>query len=179
MRNAILLGLIVISGVGGLLQARPQPQRPDSLLVAPFATHISYLAANGKDRLADQLSYQVEESYPATDTLAFICDSLQQKGWKPLEYDFWNPTIPSSHSRGWTNFVDASHEPEQRVYQWMAQWKNEKHEIVNYVLRYRVPAAKNAHSMPHAEMNNLQVIAIFMMQKTAAQSKATQATKAQ
>src|SRR5512146_2007403 len=106
MRTAILHSIIVMIVVACSAQGSPLTQRPDSLLVAPFATDIRYLAANGNDQVTDQLSYSVEESYPATDTLAFIRDGLKRMGWKPLEYDFWNPSIPSSHSRGWTNFVD-------------------------------------------------------------------------
>ncbi len=164
MKRAILLNIAVFAALYCLGQ--PKAHREDSLLVAPFATHVHYGVFNGQD----QLTYTVQESYPATDVLAFISAKLKERGWKPLQDDFLNPKTPSSHVRGWTEFDDAALTPEQRVSQWMAQWENDKHEVVSYTLQYRYPA-KETDQEPEHHMRTLHVLAIHIPANIAARFK--------
>jgi hypothetical protein len=169
MKHAVVVGFAALLAVTCVAQPGPQTtQRRDCLLVAPFATEVKYVELYG--RL--QLTYNVEESYPAADVLAFISDGLRRKRWKPLLYDFWNPKIPSSHVTGWTEFDDATAMPHQRVCQWMAQWENHEHDIVSYALQYMYPR-QDAKLEPEHHMRTLQVTAIYIPAKIAAQIKST------
>jgi hypothetical protein len=87
----------------------------------------------------DQLSYQIEVEYPAVSIVSCISTQLAEKGWRPLKEDYWNPGLPSSHVRGWTQFVDASVHPEATVDQWAAQWENAAGNLVWYSMRYVYP----------------------------------------
>ena len=155
MKRATLLSIIGFLAL--YCFAQPKPHDRESLLVAPFATDIKYAAFNRQD----QVTYTVQESYPATDVLAFISEKLIQRGWKPLQQDFLNPKIPSSHVTGWGAFDDATVVPEQRVYQWMAQWQDDKHNVVSYTLQYRY-AKKDAKLEPDEHMSALHVLAIYV-----------------
>jgi hypothetical protein len=170
MRHAIVTGFAAFLAVSRLAQQGSQrAERRDCLLVAPFATGVKYAEFYGRD----QLTYTVQEAYPATDVLAFISDSLRKKHWKPLRYDLWNPKIPSSHVRGWTEFDEATGMLHQRVYQWMAQWENDKHDVVSYALQYSYPK-QDANLEPEHHMRTLQVTAIYIPAKIAAQVKSKQ-----
>lgn len=87
----------------------------------------------------EQLDYQVEVDYPASSIVSCISEQLKEKGWRPLKEDYWNAGLPSSHVRGWTNYVDATVHPEATVDQWAGQWENEAGDVVWYSLRYVYP----------------------------------------
>ena len=170
MKHVIVIGFAALLGVACFAQQGSQrAEHQDCLLVAPFAAEVKYAKFQGRD----QLTYTMQESYPATDVLAFISDSLRKKHWKPLRYDLWNPKTPSSHVRGWTGFDDATVMPHQKVYQWMAQWENDKHDVVSYTLQYRYPK-QDANLEPGHDMRTLQVMAIYIPAKIAAQVKSQQ-----
>jgi hypothetical protein len=167
---ATVIGFAALPGVACFAQRGSQrAERQDCLLVAEFATEVKYAEFQGRD----QLTYTVQESYPATDVLAFISDSLREKHWKPLRYDLWNPKIPSSHVSGWTGFDDTTVMPHQKVYQWMAQWENDKHDVVCYALQYRYPK-QHTNLEPEQDMQTLHVTAICIPAKIAAQVKSKQ-----
>jgi hypothetical protein len=106
---------------------------PKSLVVAPSSLEVNYTSVEG----TTQLAYRVDVDYPAISVLKTISDKLSHEGWKPLKSDFWNPSIPSSHLRGWVQFEDHTTRPTTTVKQWMAQWENSNHDIVSYTLVYR------------------------------------------
>jgi hypothetical protein len=170
MRHGIVIGFAAFLAVACLAQQESKrAERRDCLLVAPFATEVKYAEFEGRD----QLTYTVQEAYPAAEVLTFISDSLRKKHWKPLRYDLWNPKIPSSHVRGWTVFDDATGMSSQRVYQWVAQWENDKHDAVTYALQYRYPR-QDANLEPEHHMRTLQVKAIYIPAKIAERLKPKQ-----
>jgi hypothetical protein len=126
--------------------------RPKSLILVPSAFDIQYTIFEGRP----QLIYRLNADYPAEATLNTISAKLRGTGWKPLKSDFWNPSIRSSHIRGWQQFDDATTHPTTTVHSWMAQWENPQHDIVAYSLEYRYPV--DAEPDLHA----LRVLAIFI-----------------
>lgn len=117
--------------------SRQSSQNPndysDALIVIPSATKVHYYRKVGG---IDQVTYQLKEEYPASNIISEISEKLEKNGWQPLEEDFLNPGLPSSHVRGWTDFVDGTRKPEIKVHQWLAQWKDKQVNIVAYVFLY-------------------------------------------
>jgi hypothetical protein len=143
----------------------------DSLILASGGNNPSYKNySDGRQHLI----YTCEVDYPTKDVVAFVSKELQVKNWKPLKEDFMNPKLPSSHVSGWADFEDDRANPSTHVYQWMADWENEAHDIVRYSLEYRSPAASTR------DLHTLRVIALYIpapvaseMKRTAAANRAT------
>lgn len=112
-----------------------RPLHPNVLIVCKGAIDAKWTTSQG----SDQLSYQVKVEYPANSILSCISKALKETGWRPLRDDYWNPGLPSSHVRGWTQFADATVPPTATVDQWVAQWEDKTGNIAWYVLRYRYP----------------------------------------
>ena len=85
------------------------------------------------------VGYGFIEKYPARDVLSQIAGRLKKLGWEPLKEDWLNPGVPSSHVRGWTEYVDGTVKPERQVHAWKAQWKNRAGDVVAYSFRYSYP----------------------------------------
>ena len=124
---------------------------PDSLLVYPGAKVVNFSKYKG----TDQLTYRVNEKYPASAVIAWISQQLQAKGWKPLPYDFLNPDLPSSHVGGWTRFIDGRQATRYIVHGWGADWKDRTENIVHYGLRYRYPESGDPN------LTDLEVVVIY------------------
>ena len=99
------------------------------------------------------VGYHVAEPFPADGVLGLIAQRLSDAGWKPLPTDWLNPTIPSSHSRGWTYFLDGTVKPGRQVNQWMAQWQDTSGNVVVYALRYSYPLPEGKEPHPHTPGN--------------------------
>jgi hypothetical protein len=137
----------------GWCQIRVDAENPPKCLVLlPSAFEVKYTPFEG----TSQLVYRAYVDYPAEPAIKTISKTLRKEGWTPLDSDYWNPTIPSSHRRGWQQFQDSTASPTTTVNQWMAQWQNPKGDLVSYTLEYRYPADGKL------ELNNLRVIAIFI-----------------
>jgi hypothetical protein len=128
------------------------PSHPRSLIVLPSASKVTFRSVDG----ATQLTYTINAAYPAQDELRAISDNLVRQGWKPLKYDFLNPSIPSSHVRGWQHFDDHTTHPYTSVKQWLAWWMNTRHEVVSYALEYRYPVKGDV------DLHTVRVFANFM-----------------
>jgi hypothetical protein len=111
------------------------PRHTDALIVCPGAEAVSWMRFEG----TDQLGYRVKVEYPADSIIACISKKLSENGWQPLQEDFWNSGLPSSHVRGWTQFTDATAHPEATVDAWASQWQNQAGDIVWYSFRYVYP----------------------------------------
>jgi hypothetical protein len=137
MSRLALATAFLFSGLNGCTRGTHQdtPRHAEALIVCPGAKQTNWV----KFEATDQLSYQIEVEYPASSIVSYISAQLKEKGWRPLQEDYWNPGLPSSHVRGWTQFVDATVHPEATVDAWVAQWENETGDLVWYYLAYRYP----------------------------------------
>ncbi|HEV2297177.1 MAG TPA: hypothetical protein VGR72_01520 [Candidatus Acidoferrales bacterium] len=144
----LCLALPVVS----LCQTTTNESHREALIVLPSSSDVKYAKVQG----TFQLTYKVRVGYPAKTALNRISEKLRQQGWKPLKQDFFNPAIPSSLVRGWTQFADQTTTPETRVTQWMAEWQDLHQDIVSYTLRYRYPTTDNEYP------RDLAVAAIFI-----------------
>jgi hypothetical protein len=82
------------------------------------------------------VAYRLSERYPAKATLAELASHFKGGGWKPMKEDWLNPGIPSSHAKGWSEFVDGTVNPPLRVWQWKGAWENAQGDIIDYSLTY-------------------------------------------
>lgn len=80
--------------------------------------------------------FELMEPYPARHALEEIARNLIGSGWSALSEDLWNPGIPSSNTRGWTDYIDGRTSPNVRVYQWLGYWRNARGDVVAYALHY-------------------------------------------
>jgi len=109
----------------------------------------------------DQVLYRLIKKYPAKKTISELNNRLKVKGWQPLKRDWLNPEIPTSHERGWTNFIDGTKNPNLEVHSWSSNWRNEKEDILIFSLRYNYPVKTKSN------MLELKVIGIFIPAKLA------------
>jgi hypothetical protein len=107
----------------------------DPLVVYPEATQVHWTKFQG----TDQLIYEVKVDYPADSVISWISDQLKAKGWQARDEDYWNPGLPTSNVRGWTQFADATVQPQATVDAWVGQWENRLGDIAEYALRYQYP----------------------------------------
>jgi len=145
-----------VAGNRCFAQRADKSRHPDSLITVQWATKPIY---TDQPRGGTALTYTVPESYPADDAITFIREALRKKGWKPLKEDFMNPGLPTSESRGWDQFDDATHQPPTHVYQWMGDWENNAHDITRYSFEY------------FSNLRVLHVAALYIPADTAAQMK--------
>ena len=110
----------------------PVSQLPPELVVPQGASDV-VARGNGKTTV---VSYRASVSYPAEGFLAEVGSRLEQRGWKAMEVDLMNPTIPSSNVRGWTSFIDGQVSPPAGAHLWLGGWKNQEGDVVQYSLRY-------------------------------------------
>ena len=128
-----------------------------SLVILTNASNVKYYKING----TDQVSYKLIAQYPAKDTISELNNRLKTKGWEPLKNDWLNPEIPTSHERGWTNFIDGTKDPNLEVHSWNSNWTNEKEDILTFALRYSYPVKTKSN------MLELNVIGIYVPEELA------------
>jgi len=131
--RATIVGVFLFCGLSACRQQ--VPHYSDALMVYPEATQVHWT----KFHDTDQLIYEVKVDYPTDSVISWISDQLKAKGWQARNEDYWNPGLPTSNVRGWTQFTDATVQPEATVDQWIGQWENESNDITEYVLRYQYP----------------------------------------
>lgn len=143
-RNSLLLFLAILAGCDRTVPAAPVS---NAHYVPPEARDVQRESQPGG---ASVVRYTIEAPYPAKEFVNRLSAHFEKSGWKPLEHDWLNPTIPSSHRRGWTYFVDATKKPQEGIHQWMAQWTNEKGDIAAYGLQYASPIETEERARPSA-----------------------------
>jgi hypothetical protein len=152
----LVILLMALAACGG---DRSQAQRTDStperdgLVVVGGGTGVQRV-----DEYDGVVRYTVREPYPATHTLDAISTVLKNSGWQPVQEDLLNPGVRSSHERGWTDYE----QDDRHVFQWLAAWRNNGGDVVQYTLRYRV----KGNTAPTGSDATVEVIAIHMTAKT-------------
>jgi hypothetical protein len=136
---------------------------PPELKVPDGATRVRARGEAG----AAAVEYWVSVPYPADAFLANITSRMKQAGWTPAENDLLNPSIPSSHVRGWTSYVDGRGSPHLGVHQWIADWRNRDGDVVSYVLEYSSALQGDASKAPPPSNSDLHVTAFLIPAKDA------------
>ena len=140
----VLISLILISTpVVACGQGRQIPELP----VPPNAYDVRWLT-----EYDGAVHFRIAEAYPASAFLQFLTMAFTERGWKPDSEDFFDPAIPSSHVRGWTEHGDG----DASVFSWIAGWTSPSGGYVQYDLEYRVK------SEAVAERRVVEVRALFL-----------------
>ena len=85
----------------------------------------------------NQLSYHVEESFPASGVIGWIAYNLEERGFMPLAHDVLAGNTDSSQVHGWREFWDDRSTPAVCTHQWLGDWKSPTGNFVRYVFTYR------------------------------------------
>jgi hypothetical protein len=137
-----------------------------SLLVPAAATNVrTETRPNGQI----EVLYVITEKYPADGFLAQVRAALPAPHWTPLQKDWLNPGIPSSHVRGWVHFTrNRKDKTEVWVHEWMAQWRNAAGDVSLYRLEYESPLPKDRDGyLSQPDNDRLQVVAVWIPAKLA------------
>ena len=81
-----------------------------------------------------QLSYSIDASFPASDLIRQISETLASLGYQRQAEDYLNP---GTQIGGWHSFTDATGSSEVAVCQWICEWVSENGTFVHYCLLYR------------------------------------------
>jgi hypothetical protein len=109
--------------------------RPEVLFAPPGASGFESSTVGGHE----QIRFAHTERYPAVNLINTLNTEIEALGWTQRDLSYLNPDLPTSHVRGWTQFVDVSGDEELSVHQWMGEWENGSGDVVVYVLRYSYP----------------------------------------
>jgi len=149
----LLLALVWVLSGACYGQAASDDKHSDFLVVVSGGTNPIFVNySDGRQ----QVTYLCDAAYPAADVLAYIPKELEVNDWKPLKHDFLNPGSASSHVSGWTDFEDGTKHPSVHVFQWVADWEDEAHDVVRYGLDYRSPVASTR------DLRALRVVALYI-----------------
>lgn len=125
------LVVVVIVGLSYWFALRPTTGANSTLQVAETipttdpdeATRAALIVLDGATQLrrdpgafgSYSVAYSLNEKYPASNAIQQISAELEAIGWTPLKEDWLNPGMPSSHIRGWTDFVDGTTTPRTQI----------------------------------------------------------------
>lgn len=145
---------VVVIGFGATLAASCLAQQTswktehhDGLLVAPHATGVQYVTW---PRGPDELTYSVQESYPATRLRKYLCDDLTKKGW--------HAKLGCSDADQWWKTPYTDHGTTRTSYRRQITFVKEDGEVVYYLLDY---GAENGESY----LQKLHVQAVYSVGK--------------
>jgi hypothetical protein len=134
-------------------------QRPPELVVYDGATAVRGTAErDGRYTL----TYRVDALFPAAPVVDRIRSLFPGDRWQPLAQDWLNPGNPSGHSRGWSEFIDATKTPKTDVHAWSAEWKDTAGNIVMYSLRYDSVVSSASLTRETPDNSDLEVTVIFI-----------------
>jgi hypothetical protein len=128
--RACVLLTIVLCGCRSA--SAPREPLPPGLIVLPEARDVR-TAVRNDGRV--ELTYTATQAYPADAVLERLSAAMPRPEWEPLANDWLNPDVSSSHRRGWSDYVDGRR-GNQRVHQWLGQWRDSHGNLVLYDLQY-------------------------------------------
>ena len=90
-----------------------------------------------------QRGYIVEQPFPAQRVIDDILLRLESLNWKPMDYDWLNPGVPTSHKRGWHEYRGGIPGRARHFHEWDAHWQNKDGDIVSYTFQYSYALGEN------------------------------------
>jgi hypothetical protein len=160
--TALLLAVTFVAASGSQQLPDDGQKYSASLVVAPFSNNPKYFKfPDGRQ----QLTYTNENKYPAEDVLSFFKKELRKRGWQLLPYVFFNPDRSSSYQSGWGFIEDYTQKPSKALWQWGADWEDQRHDLTEYFLQYESPTNSPL------DAKTLQVAALYIPAEVAAKMK--------
>jgi hypothetical protein len=153
--------LLTLACVSPFETGKVNSPRSEALIQLPGAEHAAFDVFKGRQRLTYFLSVQ----YPAEEALNVVRSRLEAMGWEELPYNYFMPSVPTSHVTGWEQFEDTVNGVPSVVHAWSADWRNGHGDVVLYGLKYTYPVDAKP------DLSRAQVFAVFFP-KTVAESLA-------
>ncbi len=164
--------LMSVASAAACSADRPVADAPAGIV---FPTDASNLASQNQGD-AFNGSYQVRRAYPANGFISEVGAPLMAAGFQPLQQDWLNPGVESSHVRGWGKFTQGSGDNLTQVHQWSAQWRDAAGNVVLYHLQYLSPrTTATMLAAPTTDTLNVTVARVPAAQVAALQQSAAQA----
>jgi hypothetical protein len=131
------LMLIISIGCAAKMPRPPAGLKPniDNIIVIPGVKDFRFENLT----TSAEVNCAVLVQYPAQDFITTLRGKLKSHRWIPMENSFLNPGLSSSHVDGWRKYGDPTRGPFLIVYEWVADWENDKGEVITYALRYYYP----------------------------------------
>ena len=114
-----------------------------------------------------EVSYIVEQSFPATGLIGTIDATLRDAGWQALQTDPLNPGSPSSQVVGWWSIVDGRQTPKRTVHMWGASWRSASGDLATYFFRYESPVTADGFAVAAPSTSTVKVIGVHNPAKAA------------
>lgn len=141
-RYARMAGLIAALASSCLAQQAAWKAEPqDGLLVAPHAAGVQYVASVTLPY--QQLTYTVQEPYPATRLWKSLCDQLEEKNW--------HAQFGCSNADEWWKTPYVSHGISRTNYRRQITFSKEDRETVTYMLDYSAAEGENYTQKLHVQ----------------------------
>ncbi|HKW02959.1 MAG TPA: hypothetical protein VJN96_24250 [Vicinamibacterales bacterium] len=157
-----LVSAVLLTGCGRH-DVPPQSVPPD-LIVYAGARDVRTAQRPGQI----EVSYEVDQPFPATGLIATIDASLRGAGWQALQTDPLNPGNPSSQVVGWSSFVDERQKPNRTVHAWMSSWRSASGDLATYSFRYESPVTTaDGFAVSSPSTSTMKVVGIHHSAKAA------------
>jgi len=152
-----LVGLVWIVTLSACSSARVVPPVPDpAVIVLSHAKDVRSF-----DIYDGQVSYRIEQPYPAEQALSEIHQRLNALGWHRRERDFLNPGGSSATAGKWGETRAEGRD----VAAWSEQWGNGAGDVVWYGLRYGGDAKDHPHGPLDVSVSLLRAETVKAIQK--------------
>ncbi|MBD3293073.1 MAG: hypothetical protein GF393_09125 [Armatimonadia bacterium] len=132
--------------------------RSEALIQLPGAERASFDVFRGRQRL----TYFLSVEYPAEEALSVVRSRLEAMGWEALPYNYFMPSVPTSHVTGWQQLEDVVDGVPWVVHAWSADWRNRHGDVVLYGFKYTYPVDAEP------DLSRAQVFAVFFPETVAA-----------
>ena len=148
---------VIIALLAGCARRQVPPQSvPPDLIVYGGARDVRVAERPGQI----EVSYVVDQPFPATSLIATIDATLRDAGWQALQTDPLNPGGPSSQVVGWDSFVDGRQTPKRTVHMWGASWRSASGDRATYFFRYESPVTADGFAVASPSTSIVKVIGV-------------------
>jgi hypothetical protein len=103
--------------------------------IPPDAQNVRNVSRQGMSEVA----YEIAMPYPAARFICELDNAIGHGGWRALREDFLNPGTPTSHVRGWNDFINGVKKPQTHEHVWSGSWLSDDSELLLYWLEYEYP----------------------------------------
>lgn len=125
--------LILIIGCRAQVPVDWPPHVKAKIWVPDYATNVDYY------RIAEsyQVKYRIKECFPAKSFMKDMVSIMDQRGWRRLNHDLFNPQFRASHIRHpYGDQWDSGRDKDGfDVSQWVDDWRDDKENYITFALK--------------------------------------------
>ncbi len=148
--------LALLAVVGGCATSVDPPGVPKSVFVPAGARD---LRVSGEPPGKIDVTYVVQDKYPASQTREQLAQALRDSGYHLLDHGFLEPNVKVETPRVWASYVDGRTSHETCVRELVENWQNANGDVVLYGLRYDSTCDPGAVRRSEPTTDTLKVVA--------------------